>query len=102
MKKLLVVLSVAVLMPAAAFAAVKTYQVTGPVLEVRDDAIVVQKGADKWEIAKDASAKITGEVKVGAKVTIEYTMAAKTVTAKAEKPAKGAKAAKAAAPAAKP
>jgi hypothetical protein len=39
----------------------KTYQVTGPVLELTDDAIVVQKGKDKWEIArgKDAKAKET-------------------------------------------
>jgi opacity protein-like surface antigen len=103
MKKLLAVLSVAALLPVAAFAAVKTYQVTGPVLEIRDDAIVVQKGKDKWEIAKDASAKVTGDLKVGANVTIEYTMSVKTVTVKADKPAKGAKAAKsAAAPAAAP
>ncbi len=32
------------------FAAAKTYQVTGPVLEVKSDVIVVQKGKDKWEI----------------------------------------------------
>jgi hypothetical protein len=107
MKKLLAVLSLAALLPAASFAATKTYQVTGPVLEIRDDAIVVQKGSDKWEIAKDAAAKITGELKVGAKVTIEYTMTAKTVTVKADKaPAKSAKSAKTdaapAAPAAKP
>ena len=87
MKKILVVLSAAVLLPLAAFAAPKTYQVTGPVLEVRDDAIVVQKGSEKWEIAKDASAKITGDLKVGAKVTVEYTMTVKTVTVKADKAA---------------
>ena len=39
----------------AAAAAVKTYQVTGPVLEVRSDAIVVQKGKDRWELARDAN-----------------------------------------------
>lgn len=62
----------------------KTYQVTGPVLEVKGDVIVVQKGSDKWEIAKDAATKITGDLKVGAKVTIEYTMTAKTVDVKAD------------------
>jgi len=77
----------------AAFgAAVKTYQVTGPVLEVRDDAIVVQKGKEKWEIARNKDTKVTGELKVGAKVTIEYRMTAATVEVKsgekAEKPAK--------------
>jgi len=62
----------------------KIYQVPGPVLEIKGDVIVVQKGTDKWEIAKDAATKITGDLKVGAKVTIEYTMTAKTIEAKGE------------------
>jgi hypothetical protein len=65
-------------------AATKTYQVTGPVLEVKSDMIVVQKGSDRWEIARDGSAKITGDLKVGSKVTVEYRMTATAVTAKAE------------------
>ena len=64
----------------SARAALKTYQVTGPVLEVRPDAVVVQKGADKWELAKDASTKVTGDLKVGSKVTITYTMAATAIS----------------------
>ena len=63
-------------------AEVKTYQVTGPVLEVRDDVIVVQKGKEKWEIARTPDTKVKGELKVGAKVTIEYRMAAATVEVK--------------------
>ncbi|HYS52361.1 MAG TPA: hypothetical protein VER58_01190 [Thermoanaerobaculia bacterium] len=66
----------------AGAAAVKTYQVTGPVLEVRSDAIVVQKGKDKWELARDANTKVTGNLKVGAKVTIEYRMTATSVVVK--------------------
>lgn len=66
--------------PAAA--AVKTYQVTGPVLEVNDTMIAVQKGKDRWEIARDASTKITGDLKVGSKVTIEYRMSATAVDVK--------------------
>jgi len=62
----------------------KTYQVTGPVLEVKEDVIVVQKGKDKWEIAKDKDTKVTGDVKVGSKVTIMYTMKAATIEAKAD------------------
>jgi len=65
-----------------AFAADKTYQVTGPVLEVTDSAITVQKGKEKWQIARDKDSKVTGELKVGAKVTIEYTMSAKTIEVK--------------------
>ena len=63
-------------------AAPKTYQVTGPVLEMTDTTIVVQKGKEKWEISKDAASKVTGELKVGSKVTIEYFMTAKTIVVK--------------------
>jgi len=77
----------------AAFAAApKTYQVTVPVLELTEDLIVVQKGKEKWEIARSKDTRVTGELKVGAKVTIEYRMTAATVEVKgaekAEKPAK--------------
>ena len=61
---------------------VKTYQVTGPVLAVTDDTVVVQKGKDKWEIARDSATKITGTLEVGAKVTIEYRMTATSVDVK--------------------
>lgn len=88
MKRFLLAVVLVLLMSTSLLAAVKTYQVTGPVLEVRRDAIVVQKGSDKWEIAKDAATKITGELKVGSKVTIEYRMTATAVTAKSEAPAK--------------
>jgi hypothetical protein len=77
----LAVLCLALAVPAMA-GAPKTYQVTGPVLSVTDDMIVVQKGNDKWEIARDASTKITGELKVGAKVTIDYRMSAAGVEVK--------------------
>ena len=72
----------------AAKAGVKSYQVTGPVLEVSDNMIAVQKGKDRWEIARDANTKMTGDVKVGTKVTIMYTMTATEVEVKAEKAAK--------------
>jgi hypothetical protein len=92
MKKLLVLSFLAATLSVAqnpAFAAApKTYQVTGPVLEVRDDAIVVQKGKEKWEIARAADTKVKGDLKVGAKVTIEYKMTATTVEAKDDGKAK--------------
>ena len=65
--------------------AAQTYQVTGPILEVTDKAIVVQKGDDRWEIARDAKTKVDGELKVGNKVTIHYRMVAVSVDAKADK-----------------
>jgi hypothetical protein len=80
----------ALLVASAGLAATaKTYQVTGPVLEVSDTMIAVQKGKDRWEITRDASTKVTGDLKVGAKVTIEYRMTATAVDVKGgEAPAK--------------
>jgi hypothetical protein len=66
----------------------KTYQVTGPVLEMNDTMIAVQKGKDRWEIARDSNTKVNGDLKVGAKVTITYTMSANEVEVKPEKAAK--------------
>ena len=65
----------------------KTYQVTGPVLEVTNDMIVVQKGKDRWEIARDSNSKVTGDLKVGSNVTIQYRMTAVTVNVQAPKAA---------------
>jgi hypothetical protein len=67
-----------------AMAATNTYQVTGPVLEVTDTMIAVQKGKDRWEVARDAGTKVTGDLKKGAKVTIKYRMVATTVEVKPE------------------
>ena len=77
----------AILLGAATLQAadVKSYQVTGPVLEVTPTSITVQKGQDKWEIARNKDTKITGDLKVGAKVTIYYTMTASEVDVKAGK-----------------
>ena len=83
MKKFLLSMVAVMVFVSFSFAAgPSTYQVTGPVLEIKDDIIVVQKGKEKWEIAKDAATKVTGELKVGAKVTIHYTMKAATVEVK--------------------
>ena len=77
------------LVASTAFAAApRTYQVTGPVLAVTADMIVVQKGQDRWEIARDGSTKVTGDLKVGAKVTIEYRMTATSAEVKPEAAAK--------------
>jgi len=86
MKRVLALVVVILVVPVLVFAAsVKTYQVTGPVLEVTDTMIAVQKGADRWEIARDKDTKVTGDLKKGAKVTIEYNMTATKVEVKEEK-----------------
>lgn len=93
MKRIALALALAALAGAAS-AADKSYQVTGPVLEVRDDAVVVQKGKEKWEIAKTADTKVDGELKKGAKVTVHYKMTATSIEAKAAPAKPGGKAAK--------
>ena len=66
----------------------RAYQVTGPVVEVTEASITVKKGEDNWQIARDAGTKISGDLKVGAKVTVHYRMIATDVEVKAEKPEK--------------
>ena len=68
------------------------YQVTGPVLEVTDTKIVVEKDKEKWEIARDKDTKVTGELKKGSRVTIQYRMTATSIESKDKPAAKDAKA----------
>jgi hypothetical protein len=78
------------LIAVAAFVAASSawaYQVTGPVLEVTDSKIVVQKGKEKWELARTPDTKVTGDLKVGSQVTVEYSMTAKSVDVKSGKTA---------------
>lgn len=76
---------IAVLAATVAFAGpTKTYQVTGPVLEVKDDMVVVQKGKEKWEVARDKDTKVSGDLKAGSKATVTYTMKAASIEAKAD------------------
>jgi ribosomal 50S subunit-recycling heat shock protein len=68
----------------AAFAgSPSSYQVTGPITAVDDSMITVMKGKEKFEVARDSSTKVTGDLKVGDKVTIMYTMTAKEIEVKA-------------------
>lgn len=84
-KTLLIACAVLFVASLAVAAGPKTYQVTGPVLEITKDLIVVQKGKDRWEIGRGADTKVTGDLKVGSKVTIEYRMNAATVEVKEAK-----------------
>lgn len=52
--------------------AADTYQVTGDVVSVDADVIVVMKGKERFEINRDPTDKT--DVKVGDKVTIKYKM----------------------------
>ncbi|MDB5320049.1 MAG: hypothetical protein JWN40_1680 [Phycisphaerales bacterium] len=89
---ILVMFILSFMLPSLALArAPKKYQVTGKVLELTDDVIVVEKGDEKWEIGREAATKVDGKLKVGVKVTIEYTMTAAKVDVKDEKAAEKAK-----------
>ena len=83
MKRILSVLSGASLLISIAIAAEpKDYQVTGPVLDVTDSVITVEKGKEKWEIGRDKDTKIKGELKKGSRVTVHYKMTATSVEVK--------------------
>jgi hypothetical protein len=66
----------------ASLAVAKDYQVTGPVVDVKDDVIVVKKGNENWEIARDKNTKTTGDIKKGDKVMIKYKMTATSIEGK--------------------
>ncbi len=91
MKKLFLSLVVAAAFSAAGTplnaADAKDYQVTGPVVEVTPEYIVVKKGEANWQLARNKSTK-GGDVKVGDKVTVYYTMVATEIEAKPAKAAK--------------
>lgn len=85
MKKRMIAVVIVLIFTVVSLAfAVNTYQVTGPVLEVKDTSITVQKGNEKWEITRDSNTKVTGDLKVGSKVTIKYEMKAVNVDVKEE------------------
>ena len=83
MKGILSVFVAVLLMASVAMAAgPKDYQVTGPVLDVTDDVITVEKGKDKWEIGRNKDTKINGDLQKGSKVKIQYKMNATSVDVK--------------------
>ncbi len=46
------------------------------------DAGCLQKGSEKWELARDKATAVVGDLKVGSKVTVYYTMQAARVEVK--------------------
>ena len=77
----IMLLSLVIAFSASAFA--KDYQVTGPIVEVTDTKIVVDKKGEKFEISKAAATKVAGgELKVGQKVTVYYSMSATEIEVK--------------------
>ena len=60
----------------------KTYQVTGPVIEITATTITVDKNGEKHQIARDKSTKGPSNIKIGDKVTVYYRMMATEVEVK--------------------
>src|SRR6185369_15980538 len=85
MKRIFGLFVIALFLSAASLGSAKDYQVTGPVVDVKDDMITVKKGSDNWEIARDKDTKTTGEFKKGDRVTIKYKMIATSIEGKAAK-----------------
>jgi hypothetical protein len=83
LKRILSLFAAAFLLTSVAIAAgPKDYQVTGPVLDVTDDVITVEKDKDRWEIGRDKNTKVSGELKKGSRVTVHYKMTATSVDVK--------------------
>jgi bifunctional N-acetylglucosamine-1-phosphate-uridyltransferase/glucosamine-1-phosphate-acetyltransferase GlmU-like protein len=78
-------------LPASAGLQAKTYQVTGAVLELTQTTPIVQQGDEKRQVARDKGTKIAGDLKVGAKVTIQYRCVATDVEVESDKPDKKSK-----------
>jgi len=57
-------------------------KVSGSISEVTDSKIVVKKGRQKLDIARDANTAVDGDLKKGARVTVEYTMTATNIAVK--------------------
>ncbi|TAK06949.1 MAG: hypothetical protein EPO39_07715 [Candidatus Manganitrophaceae bacterium] len=86
MRRFWVILALVLMaVPLAMAAAPKTYQVTGPIVDLKDDMITVEKDKEKWQVARDKDTKVKGELKVGSKVTIEYRMIATSIEVKDKK-----------------
>ena len=81
MKAMIRMLGAIIFLSAVSLVQAKDYQVTGPVVDVKDDAIIVKKGTENWEIARDKDTKTTGEIKKGDKVMIKYKMTATSIEA---------------------
>ena len=65
-------LLVAVSLALSNAAVADTTQMTGTVLAVAPTSITVQKGKEVWVIKRGPSTKVSGDLKVGATVTVNY------------------------------
>ncbi len=67
------------------FAGGKTYQVTGPIMDIQGDVVTVQKGKEMWQLTIPAGTKGAEGLKKGDKVTFTYTMSVTSIEMKGGK-----------------
>lgn len=80
MKRRTILSLILLLASAPAFA----YQVSGSVVEATDSRIVIKKGKQNLEIARDAATRVSGDIQPGARVTVDYKMTATSIEPKAK------------------
>jgi hypothetical protein len=67
---LCIILTVSHCLGSAAFA--QDAAITGTVVAVAGGTITIQKGTEVWDIKQTATTKVSGDLKVGSVVTINY------------------------------
>jgi GH43 family beta-xylosidase len=85
MKRMLALFVMALFLSTASSATAKDYQVTGPVVDVKDDVIIVKKGNENWEIDRDKNTKAPADIKKGDRVMVKYKMTATSIESKETK-----------------
>lgn len=70
---------------ASAQAAKHSYEMEGPVIEVNDTSVVVRHAGRNWEIYREGSTQLEGDIRPGDRVRVEYTMTATHLEVKARK-----------------
>ena len=85
LRRFLLVASVLPALHVCAATTTKTYQVTGQIVSINEEIIVVQKGDAKYELSRKTKTKGVEKAKVGETVTITYHMVAEKVEPKADK-----------------
>jgi len=83
MKKAVLLISIIFLMTAVAYAAQDGIRkATGELVKITAESVVIKRGKGEMVITRDPSTNVTGNLKVGEKVTVEYKMIATSVAVK--------------------
>jgi hypothetical protein len=88
MKKAIILVCMFIFVATIASAAgSKTYMISGTITDVKGDVFTIQKDNVKYEMIRDAEAKVNGDLKIGSKATVVYKMTATTIAVSEDKKA---------------